>query len=380
MAPSFNKLSISANELQIPLRHKFKHASAERAISESVIVEASRHNLNGIGEGCPRLYVTGETISSAMEWIDAVKPEIENGVSSLYDLRKWIADNSFEIDKNPAAWCAVEIACIDLFAKEAAQSIECLVGAPEIHNRTFQYTAVVSDGSPAAFLKTTLKYLAGGFSDFKMKISGTDADLKKIAYFGFLTRLLKRRATLRVDGNNLWRNDKSAGIQHLSRSRFSLSGVEEPFGSGAAKEMSELSSELNVPVILDESLCRVDDVTFFERFPGKWIGNVRVSKLGGIIRSLEVVKALKDHNWKVIVGAQVGESSILTRAALCVAAAADDSLIAQEGAFGTWLLSYDPVTPNLMFGWGGRLRWPPKSGMVEGLGLTMAKEGGVRQQ
>ena len=49
-------------------------------------------------------------------------------------------------------------------------------------------------------------------------------------------------------------------------------------------------------------------------------------------------------------GAHVGETSILTRAALTVAAHAGDALLAQEGAFGTTLLRRDLVSPVLMFG------------------------------
>jgi hypothetical protein len=57
----------------------------------------------------------------------------------------------------------------------------------------------------------------------------------------------------------------------------------------------------------------------------------------------------------VIIGAQVGETSLLTRAALTLATAAGDLLAGQEGAFGTHLLSRELCEPVLMFGAGGRL-------------------------
>jgi hypothetical protein len=57
----------------------------------------------------------------------------------------------------------------------------------------------------------------------------------------------------------------------------------------------------------------------------------------------------------MIVGAQVGETSLLTRAALTVAHAGRDRLVAQEGAFGTHLLTADVCNPPLMFGPGGVL-------------------------
>ena len=57
----------------------------------------------------------------------------------------------------------------------------------------------------------------------------------------------------------------------------------------------------------------------------------------------------------IIVGAQVGETSILTRAALTVMNANRANLVAAEGAFGTHLLQRDLTSPSLMFGKGGTL-------------------------
>jgi hypothetical protein len=75
----------------------------------------------------------------------------------------------------------------------------------------------------------------------------------------------------------------------------------------------------------------------------------------------------------LIVGAQVGETSLLTRVALSVAQASGDSLIAQEGAFGTHLLQHDVCTPPLMFGAGGTLDY--QSG-EPGWGLDCASDPG----
>ncbi len=77
--------------------------------------------------------------------------------------------------------------------------------------------------------------------------------------------------------------------------------------------------------------------------------------MGGVLRSLAVVEAARAAGIGVIVGAQVGETSLLTRAALAVAHAAGPILVAQEGAFGTLLLTRDVCDPPLMFGAGGRL-------------------------
>ena len=61
------------------------------------------------------------------------------------------------------------------------------------------------------------------------------------------------------------------------------------------------------------------------------------------------------RNIPIIIGAQVGETSILTRSALTIANAYRATVIAQEGAFATRFLEHDVVDQPLMFGQGGLL-------------------------
>jgi len=57
-----------------------------------------------------------------------------------------------------------------------------------------------------------------------------------------------------------------------------------------------------------------------------------------------------------ILGAQVGETSVLKRAALSIAEMLGKHSVAQEGAYGTYLLSGDMTRSTLIFGRQGLLR------------------------
>jgi pimeloyl-ACP methyl ester carboxylesterase len=95
--------------------------------------------------------------------------------------------------------------------------------------------------------------------------------------------------------------------------------------------------------------------------------------VGGVLRSLRLVEGLRARGWRVIVGAHVGETSVLTRAAMLVAAAAGDHLAAQEGGFGARLIEREPASPSLQWGRGGRLdlRRPYAQVTTDGLQLTL---------
>jgi hypothetical protein len=83
--------------------------------------------------------------------------------------------------------------------------------------------------------------------------------------------------------------------------------------------------------------------------------NARNSKYGGIIRSLRLIAKLIELDIDIVVGAHVGESSLLTRASFALADAAKHKLCAQEGGFSTHLLTKDLFEPNLKIGKQGKI-------------------------
>src|SRR5262249_28360113 len=150
----------------------------------------------------------------------------------------------------------------------------------------------------------------------------------------------------------LWKSSDEA-IAFLRALDYRFFAVEEPLGPNQYHELARIADALACPIVLDESFLRVGQIAVLAEAPERWMVNLRVSKMGGLLRSLAVVDAASRARVRIIVGAQVGETSLLTRAALTVAHAAGDALVAQEGAFGTRLLTRDICDPPLMFGAGG---------------------------
>ena len=96
--------------LDIPFTTAFKHSSAVRTATQSVWVEARAGRVVGVGEGCPREYVTGESLTSAQTFFDNHRDALCHSVGSVDALAAWADDQKAIIDANPAAWCAVELA------------------------------------------------------------------------------------------------------------------------------------------------------------------------------------------------------------------------------------------------------------------------------
>jgi L-Ala-D/L-Glu epimerase len=335
---------IECFQAKLPFRYSFKHGAAERSETESVfVVIRDKKGNTGYGEGCTRAYVTGETIDSAAAFLKRSRLDMQH-VKSQQDLKEYTTDNSDLIDRNPAAWCAAELAFLDLFAKARNKPVESLFGLPQARP-AYQYSAVLGDSEPAAFHKQYHQYRKLGFTDFKIKLSpDLSRDMEKVA----IMRNDSPGISVRADANNLWTSADEAAA-HIAALDVPLWAIEEPLMVGQMQELHELYRTLGIKVILDESFLKVSQIGLLSEDPGCWIVNIRISKMGGLLRSLETASALLELGVPIIVGAQVGETSLLTRAALPVADAAAGLLRAQEGAFGTLLLGKDPFRPVFQF-------------------------------
>lgn len=362
--------SIQCSSLHIPFNATFKHASAERATTETFWVEArSRDGISGFGEGCPRAYVTSENIDSASSFFSTHARDWLATIHDLNTLTEWVGRHRPAIDRNPAAWSAVELALLDVFSRQRAESAEALLGLPELAGR-FRYTAVLGDASPRQFEGLLDYYLQAGFSHFKIKLSGDrDRDLAKVRS---LAAMNISPQSVRADANNLW-NDATSAISALDMLDFPFFAVEEPLCTGDYNGMNHVAAELGTKIILDESFLRLDQLDHVSDAPERWIINLRVSKMGGLLRSIELMHGARERGVRMIIGAHVGETSLLTRVGLAIANCAGDILLAQEGAFGTHLLAFDVIDPPIMFGKRGILETATLGIGPKGFGLAISE-------
>ena len=350
-------IQIKAKPLRLTLKTTIRHAAATRNEGESIWVQAQRHEHAGYGEGCPRDYVAGDDLASSLKWVEENFSEGGADFSTLDDVAQWVSFHEKIIDQYPSAWCAVEMAVLDLLAREKGCSVEALLGVTEAM-RFGRYTAVLGDSKSWQYATWADQYLTRGIADFKIKLSGNlEKDTQKIDFLEALS-IQHHAPTLRIrlDANNLWKkhcDEAIAFTQALGCGR--IFAVEEPVQARHVEDISRFSTVTGLPVILDESLCTLDHLRSFQNVPGHFIANIKISRVGGLVRALRMIAEVKKLGWPIIVGCHVGETSLLTRAALVASAAAGENLVAHEGAFGDYLVEREPVQPTLKFGRGGHL-------------------------
>ena len=119
---------------------------------------------------------------------------------------------------------------------------------------------------------------------------GTDSDVRRVR----LVRRIAGKADIRVDANGAW--DMATALEAIEKIRaFNISVVEQPTPKGDLNAMQEVADFCREPVMADESLCTKDDALKLAQIQGCDMFNVRLSKCGGIFRSMEIIKT--EENW-----------------------------------------------------------------------------------
>jgi L-alanine-DL-glutamate epimerase-like enolase superfamily enzyme len=277
-------------KVNIPFKVAFKHSLKSRQNSESIFVKVSLDNgITGFGESLPRSYVTGNTQSAVYAQLKKILPGLNGAELSGLDGGALFIRSLDGIEAE--ARCALEIALLDCLGKILGKSVHDILG--ESLNQSFASSAIISGGSLLKTAVTTIYFKAKGYKFFKVKV-GADNDVGRVR----LVRRLVGDADIRIDANGAW--DVMQALEALEKIRkFNISCVEQPTPKGDFDAMQEMADFCHEPVMADESLCTKKDALTLAQIKGCDMFNVRLSKCGGIFRSMEIIKIARDYEMPV---------------------------------------------------------------------------------
>lgn len=356
-------VSASVHALHIPFVEAFSHSAHWRNASDSVVIRVvDEDGVVGFGEGAPRTYVTGETAAGmvehlaralwpAVEGVDLPDPVADglaaaDGVIPALTLPGVIAPN--------AARCALELATLDCLLRAAGASVAALL-PPQRHEVV--YSGVISAGPPDVVARRARQMKLIGITDIKLKVGGA-GDLERV---GAVRRAIGPEISLRLDANGGWDLGRALEIL-LALAPFEIATVEQPLPRGDWRDLKALRARSPIPLMADESLVTLDDARLLLTEEAVDAFNIRVSKCGGLSRSVEIARLAAEAGVGVQVGSQVGETAILSAAGRHLAAGLPD-VTSVEGSYGTLLLTEDLSVESVRFGHGGR------APLLEGPGL-----------
>jgi muconate cycloisomerase len=150
---------------------------------------------------------------------------------------------------------------------------------------------------------------------------------------------------------------------------FGISAVEQPVPHEEADRLADVRRKVRTPIMLDESLCgRVDAERAIDRATCD-LFNLRLSKCGGFIPTLELARLAKRSGLGYQLGCQVGETALLSAAGRHFATSVG-GIRYLEGSYDRYLVRERLAREDITFSWGG---WAPALNKG-GLGVTIAAE------
>ena len=334
--------------LRIPFVESFSHSATERRWSDSVVVRVrDEAGTEGFGEGTPRPYVTGEIVETMLDhltcelWPRVAGREVPPACN-LEALAAFIPETGLAGAIAPhASRAALELAVLDCALRRAGRSLATLL--PPRRSRV-TYSGVIAAGPIARAVQHARQMRAIGLHDVKVKV-GFDDDVARVTA---VREALGHDASLRLDANGAWSFDRAVQVLNAV-APLGIAAVEQPLPRGPVEDLARLRQAIPVPIMADESLVTPADAEGLIASEAVDFFNIRISKCGGLARSLAIAERAAKAGVGVQVGSQVGETAILSAAGRHLAAGLP-TVAFVEGSFGTLLLAEDVSIESVRFG------------------------------
>ena len=361
---------LTAFKIPIALKKPVRHASHTRHANETLVIRCVMDDGScGWGEGLPRPYVTGETIESVWRHLEQsdFSPLIDTQYSSARDASLAIdafrfADVAADPGIEPrecfgnSVRCALELAILDAACRVEQISLgDFILQHPAASrfskpsNEVF-YSGAVTSTTPRGQWISSLKMRLFAFRQLKVKV-GTDG-ISDVDLLRRVRRIAGRRVDLRLDANEAWHCEEVASkIAPLMM--FRPTSLEQPAPHSEVAGLKEVRSQIGVPIMLDESLCCFEDAERAITGETCDLFNIRLSKCGGISRSLAITALARQHGLGYQLGCQVGETGILSAAGRHFACNVPD-IRYLEGSFDRFLVHDALTEQDLTVRYGGK--------------------------
>jgi L-Ala-D/L-Glu epimerase len=369
---------LTAHVVRLPLKRPFKHASSIRCDSENVIVRCELANRTiGWGEGVPRSYVTRETPDGCLAQLAAtpVAQQLSSDCNSWPDVIELCERfNPAAIGENPrgcygnALRSAVELSVLDafgrLFSEPVSKVTQYYEPASSIvgHVAKIQYSAAIDSGNRGLPRKSLVRRLYG-FSHCKVKVGANGDD--DVARLNTILRWIGANIDLRLDANGAW-GAATARSKIEPLTKFGISCIEQPVRHEEVSELAAIRKQLDVPILLDESLTSEIDAYAAIRGQTCDLFNIRLSKCGGLLASLRLAAMAHSAGLGFQLGCHPGESGILSAAGRHWACSVPGARYL-EGSYDRHLFRELLTNEDMTFGYGG---WAPAIARP-GLGVTV---------
>lgn len=284
---------IRTERLPLILAQPFTIARGTKEAVENVVVCLSADGITGYGEAAPNKRYN-EDANAVIQYIEQLP---ESGLDNIQTPDQLVE----KIDKivlKPeirSAKAALETAWLDWWSKKQDKPLWEVWGSPSNKTPPTSYTIGLDT------IDVMQQKAEADYPILKVKL-GTDEDRTIINALREVTN-----RTIRVDANEGWTSLEEAKQQITFLEKKNIEIVEQPMPAAMKEEMQQLKQWSPLPLFADESFKGDENlVEIGQAFDGI---NIKLAKIGSLIKAKRVIEQAKKQNLEVMIGCMI-ESSL----------------------------------------------------------------------
>ncbi|TAK40858.1 MAG: dipeptide epimerase [Saprospiraceae bacterium] len=295
------------HEMKLSEPFTIAYETIDRCVNVFLRIETNT-GITGMGCAAPDLPVTGETAATVLTaFKECIEPVLKGRDPFTYkrlnhELKKSLA-------KHPAAHAMADMALYDIMARKAGVPVYKLLGG---YRDSIPTSITIGILPLEETLEKTRQFLAQGFRCIKIKGGkNLEEDVEKI---------LKIRETtgpalgIRFDANQGYTVAEAIAFIDKTRSA-NIELLEQPTAKHDNELLKQVTQNVHVLVMADESLMTLFDVFHLTRHDCTDMINIKLMKTGGIAEALHINSVAKAAGVDVMVGC-MDESALGIAAAL----------------------------------------------------------------
>jgi len=343
-------------DISIPFKYPVQTFQIKQKEARNIVLEITWENgIKSYGEGVPKKYLTNESTSTIVKDIKKFSSKIfQSNINNIADIQKLLKElrtlpsKVEENRKRNAAICSLDIALIDALSQKMRIKAKNLLSAL-LNNSPYQKPilyAVVLPLVSDEMLETYIYYLKQfKFEQLKVKLGlSNEADINRIEK---VRAVWGKNVDLRVDINSGWDGENLLRMAKKME-KYNISYIEDPLPVKDITELEYLRKEISQKIIVDDfASCRSNVEKIIDRKLCSLV-NIKISKCGGLLSSLDIYSLLKKNKVDALMGCQIGESGILEAAGRIFATATGD-LKYCEGSVSDYYLQ-ENILPGISVG------------------------------
>jgi L-alanine-DL-glutamate epimerase-like enolase superfamily enzyme len=287
-------LTTSFERIEMPLEHDFTISRGTTTVAENVVVRVEDGaGTVGVGAAAPSSHY-GETAGT----VEAVMPDLLAAVEDVGDphaLDEIERRMHAVVEDNPAARCAVSIACHDLAAKRVGLPLYRQWGLDPARAPQTSFTIGLDDIE--TMREKTREAVDAGYGVLKTKL-GTDRDREIVE----AVREEAPDARIRVDANEAWTPRETVRNSEWL-AELGVEFVEQPVPASDPEGLKFAYERSALPIAADESCVTLADVP---RIADRCdIANLKLMKCGGLREAKRMIHTARAHGLEVMLGCMV---------------------------------------------------------------------------